>query len=70
VNYELISIVVFRALLLMIGVALVADAGVRTFRSILINLHDRSWWTRNPRRDFLTQCGADKSAPCPAKGNL
>jgi hypothetical protein len=43
VNYELISIVVFLALLLMTGVVLIADAGVRAFRSILISLHDRHW---------------------------
>jgi len=35
VNYELISIVGFLALLLMAGVALIGDAGARAFRSIL-----------------------------------
>jgi hypothetical protein len=33
---------VFLALLLIAGMALIADAGVRAFRSILISLHDRT----------------------------
>jgi hypothetical protein len=42
VNYELIAIVAFLALLLIAGMVLIADAGVRVFRSILISLHERT----------------------------
>jgi hypothetical protein len=36
-NYVLASLVVFLVLLLIVGIALIADAGVRAFRSIQIS---------------------------------
>jgi hypothetical protein len=68
VNYQLISIVAVLALLLIAGMVLIADAGVRALSKHLNQLARSNGLNARSRRDFLTQYGAGKARPVSPRG--